>query len=108
MPYAFVQTLTGMEDGDYDLVSAAVREACEDTPPPGLLLHVAGPVEGGYRYLDVWESEEAWGRFHEDVLHPTLGKIGFLPGAAARITVTSEPLADVKDLWGALSPAPAS
>ena len=26
----------------------------------GLILHVAGPTDDGFRTIDVWESEEAW------------------------------------------------
>ncbi|MDH4178062.1 MAG: hypothetical protein OEV72_10800 [Thermoleophilia bacterium] len=91
-----------MEDGDYDRIAIAVREACDDTPPSGLLLHVAGPVEGGYRYLDLWESEDAWRRFHDDMLHPALERIGVLPLAASRIAVHQEALDDVRDVWGSL------
>lgn len=100
MAYAFVQTLTGMQDDDYDRIIEAVREACDGMPPDGLLLHVAGPAEGGYRYLDVWESEEAWSRFHEEVLHPVLGRLGIVGGGPPRITVRQETLGAVRDLWG--------
>jgi hypothetical protein len=31
--------------------------------PPGLLLHVAGPTDEGFRIIEVWESEAAWLRF---------------------------------------------
>ena len=34
-------------------------------PPEGLILHAAGPVEGGWAMLDVWESHEAFERFAE-------------------------------------------
>ncbi len=100
MAYAFVQTLTGMEDGDYDRIATALRDVCGDTPPTGLLMHVAGPIEGGYRYLDLWETEEAWRRFHDELLHPTLERIGILSEGASRITVRQEPLEDVRDVWG--------
>jgi hypothetical protein len=31
--------------------------------PSGLLLHVAGPTDEGYRVIDVWETREDWERF---------------------------------------------
>ncbi len=44
-----------------------------DTPPDGLIVHLAlERPEGGLRYIDVWESEEAWDRFAEDRLHPVV------------------------------------
>ena len=30
------------------------------TRPPGLLLHVAGPTDEGFRIVEVWESEADW------------------------------------------------
>jgi len=28
-------------------------------PPPGSLAHLSGPMEGGWRIIEVWESEDA-------------------------------------------------
>ena len=28
-------------------------------PPPGSHLHASGPIEGGWRIVEVWESEQA-------------------------------------------------
>ncbi|HET9444582.1 MAG TPA: hypothetical protein VFO65_14750 [Acidimicrobiales bacterium] len=44
-----------------------------DEVPEGLIVHIAlARPEGGLRYIDVWESEEAWDRFGEDRLHPVV------------------------------------
>lgn len=101
MAYAFVQTLKGMEDADYE----KIRIGLGNDVPEGLILHVAGPVEGGYRYLDVWESEEAWGRFHDERLHPMLEQAGILKDAGKRIFSTEEPLLEVRHLIGSAAPA---
>lgn len=42
-----------------------LAEAIGNPVPDGLLFHVAGPTEEGFRTIDVWESEEAWKRFRE-------------------------------------------
>lgn len=42
--------------------------------PPGLLLHVAGPTDEGFRIIQVWESEVAWRRFSPD-LENALGSV---------------------------------
>jgi hypothetical protein len=47
-----------------------------DWPVKGALMHLAGPMQGGWRVVDVWESEDAFRRFGE-VLMPALGKLGF-------------------------------
>jgi len=43
----------------------------------GLIFHVAGPIEGGWRVVDVWESQEAVNKFFQEVLGPTLQELGF-------------------------------
>ena len=46
-----------------------------DWPVEGLLVHAAGEGERGFRVVDVWESEEAFGRFGETLM-PALQEIG--------------------------------
>ena len=41
-----------------------------------LILHVAGPTDDGFRVIDVWESRDAWGRFHADRVAPALSALG--------------------------------
>ena len=50
-------------------------ESPSDWPVEGLLVHVAGQGEQGFRVVDVWDSEEAAKRFG-DVLMPILQEIG--------------------------------
>jgi hypothetical protein len=50
-------------------------ESPADWPVPGLLVHAAGQGENGFRVVDVWESEEALGRFAE-TLTPILSESG--------------------------------
>ena len=47
-----------------------------DNPPAGGLVRISGPVEGGYRVITVWESEEAWDTFKRDRLAPFFEKAG--------------------------------
>jgi hypothetical protein len=50
-------------------------ESPADWPVEGLLVHIAGPGENSFRVVDVWESEEAFGRFGESLM-PILQDIG--------------------------------
>ncbi|MFI8933257.1 hypothetical protein ACIG3E_37020 [Streptomyces sp. NPDC053474] len=50
-----------------------------DIPAPGLISHVAGPVDGGWRVVDVWESEEALENFSK-ILQPILADLGHADG----------------------------
>lgn len=42
-------------------------DALTDPVRAGLIVHVAGPTDEGFRIVAVWESEEAWRRFAERV-----------------------------------------
>jgi hypothetical protein len=46
-----------------------------DWPVAGLLVHAAGQATGGFRVVDVWESEDAFRRFGEKLI-PILKAIG--------------------------------
>jgi hypothetical protein len=46
-----------------------------DWPVEGLLVHAAGQGEGGFRVVDLWESEEAAARFGE-IVGPILQEVG--------------------------------
>ena len=46
-----------------------------DQLPDGCKLHIAGPVEQGWRVITVWESREAFDRFREAKLIPAIREI---------------------------------
>jgi hypothetical protein len=50
-------------------------ESPADWPAEGLLVHTAGEGEGGFRIVDVWESEEAVRSFGETLM-PVLEEFG--------------------------------
>ena len=50
-------------------------ESPSDWPVEGLLVHAAGQGAGGFRVVDVWESEDAFRRFGEKLM-PILEEIG--------------------------------
>ena len=45
-------------------------------PPSGALMRLAGPTDGGWRVLSLWESREAFDAFLRDRLTPVLQKAG--------------------------------
>ena len=46
--------------------------------PEGVLIHVCGPTsDGGWRMVDVWESQEAFERFVNELLIPRAQARGF-------------------------------
>ena len=44
--------------------------------PPGQIFHVEGPMEGGWRVVDVWESQEAIDKFFQGKLGQALQEAG--------------------------------
>ena len=43
---------------------------------PGQLIHIAGPVEGGWQVVNVWESQEAGEKFFKEKVEPARKNAG--------------------------------
>jgi hypothetical protein len=71
MQYAFVQDVASSWD-QYRHYAEALGESA----PKGLILHVAGPTDDGFRIIDIWESEEAWQEFRARRLAPAIAALG--------------------------------
>jgi hypothetical protein len=61
MLYAFVQDIPASWE-HYERLAAAIG----DPVPAGLILHVAGPTDEGFRTIEVWETRDAWERFERE------------------------------------------
>ena len=81
MPVVLVHQGSGLTRENYDetvrrLTGGKSRmESPGDWPVEGLLAHIAGEGPGGFRVVDVWESEDACRRFGE-TLTPILQEVG--------------------------------
>jgi hypothetical protein len=65
MPIAFLFEARGVSAAEYDgLMERLGRAEVSSPAPDGFIAHLAGPTDGGWRALDVWESEEAAGAFY--------------------------------------------
>jgi hypothetical protein len=47
--------------------------------PPGGISHAAGPIEGGWRVVDVWETQEAFDIFLREKLEQAMHNVGLEP-----------------------------
>jgi len=87
MPFGVVQDMPGVSEEEYRLVEKRLGP----DRPPGLLAHVAGPTEEGWRIVNVWQSEESFRRFQSERLVRAAGlaaqEEGFDPGKAAGFRV---------------------
>ena len=61
MSYALVEDIPASWERDGVIARALART------PRGLLLHIAGPTDEGFRIIEVWQSEAAWRQFSHDL-----------------------------------------
>jgi hypothetical protein len=94
MTYAFVQDVPANEEMYHQ-----IKAILGDTPPAGLIAHVACRHGDGLRYIDLWETEEAWETFRVSRVEPAVAQVlaghGIVPDHSQ---VRVEAL-DVIDTW---------
>ena len=61
MAIAMLVQVPGLNQERYDL---AFQDTNQSGPPPGRILHAAGPREGGFWMIEVWDSQEAADAFY--------------------------------------------
>ncbi len=55
MAFVVIVEAPGLNQEQYDILHRHVFEA--QPRPSGLLVRLSGPMEGGWRIIDVWESQ---------------------------------------------------
>ena len=78
MAIGMVVEVPGATQAQYD--AAIARMGLQENPPEGCLVHMAGPVDGGWRVVDVWESQEHFDRFRDERLAAALEAEGIPQG----------------------------
>jgi hypothetical protein len=77
MPYMLIHFWPEATEANYQAEIAAVH------PPGGLpegqTYHAAGPAEGGYLIMSIWDSKESQERFVKEVLLPAQPVVGGFP-----------------------------
>ncbi len=73
MAVVVVSELSGGTQHLYDQVSARVIP--ENRLPEGCQVHIAGPTNGGWRVITVWDSEEQLQRFRSEKLIPAMKEV---------------------------------
>ena len=77
MPVGVIMDFAGGEADAYDRVME--RMQLNGHTPPGALFHAAGPYEGGWRVIDVWEDRAQFEKFAEEQIGPHSLQAG-IPG----------------------------
>ena len=66
MALAILAEVPDLTREQYELV---VKKVNESGSPAGALFHAAGPIEQGYRIVEVWETREAADAFYSSELY---------------------------------------
>ena len=74
MSYAFTRDVP-VDEGHYAEVRAEIRAATGGATPEGLVVHLVVRRAGGLRYIDVWDSQAEWRRFHDECISPAVRKV---------------------------------
>ena len=70
MPIMITAEIKGQTQEGYDGMLGVLAESIKKAP--GFVLHTAHPVEGGWRVIEVWESEEAANQYFAKHVAPNL------------------------------------
>lgn len=88
MAVVIVNEMQGATQSMYDDMNPKVMPG--GRLPEGCQLHIAGPIEGGWRVISVWDSEEKFQEFRDSTLTPTLQDAG--QGERVAHEITAQPV----------------
>jgi len=91
MAIGLLLEFSGTDQEQYDAVMEELNLG--GRMPTGGIYYAAGPTEGGWRVVDVWESQEAFDTFFREQLDQALRNAGLEPPQVQTWTVynTLEP-----------------
>ncbi len=94
MTYAFIQDVPANAE-IYSMIKAKLGTAT----PTGLIAHIVITRDAGLRYVDVWETEEAWVQYRDEHVEPAVTEVlaGFGLPHDHSIVVTEQ--VEVIDVW---------
>jgi hypothetical protein len=75
MAIVVVNEMKGADQSVYDTVTSKVMP--NGQLPDGCRLHIAGPIDSGWRVITVWDSEQQFEQFRDGMLVPTIQEAGF-------------------------------
>ena len=88
MAVVIVNEIEGASQEFYEQVNPKVMPGGK--LPDGCQLHVAGPIDNGWRVISVWDSDEQFQQFRNETLIPAMRETG----AEGRIapSISSDPV----------------
>jgi quinol monooxygenase YgiN len=70
MSVVIVNEIEGGSEELYEKINPKVMP--DGNLPDGCQLHIAGPIENGWRVITVWESEDRFQQFRDEKLIPAM------------------------------------
>jgi hypothetical protein len=74
MAVVVVNEIEGGSQDFYDQVNPKVMPG--GRLPEGCQVHIAGPVDNGWRVITVWDSDERFQQFRDETLIPAMREAG--------------------------------
>jgi hypothetical protein len=74
MSVVIVNEIHGADQSFYDDVTG--RTLPEGQLPEGCHVHIAGPMDGGWRVITVWDSDDQFQEFRSSTLIPAIQEAG--------------------------------
>jgi hypothetical protein len=74
MAIVVVNEMQGADQSFYEQVTSRVMP--DNQLPEGCRDHIAGPTDGGWRVITVWDSDEQFERFRNEKLIPSIQQTG--------------------------------
>jgi hypothetical protein len=72
-----VVVVNEIEGGNVELYDSVNPKVMPDgNLPDGCQLHIAGPIENGWRVISVWDSDEKFQQFRNEKLIPAMQEAG--------------------------------
>jgi hypothetical protein len=85
MSVVIVNEMGGADQSFYDGVMPRIMP--EGQLPNGCQVHIAGPTDGGWRVITVWDSEEQFQEFRDGTLIPAIQAAGQADRVSPQIDV---------------------
>ena len=86
MPVVVVAQFEGGDQEFYEEVSGKAMPGGQLAE--GAQVHIAGPIENGWRVITLWDSEEQFTRFRDETLMPIMQETGHADRVTPRIEVS--------------------
>jgi hypothetical protein len=86
-----VVVVAEVDGGSQEFFEKVSGQAMPDAQlPEGCQIQIAGPIEGGWRIITVWDTEDQYNQFRNDKLIPALREAG--EGDRIAPTITTQPV----------------